>query len=95
MKMKNSISISADVEIFKNVSSPWIYVPVPAEYSEMLSDLADRGLIPVKVTLGASSWNTSMMPMGDGTHFIPLSKKIRTKESISVGDHVILDFTPR
>ncbi|MFC2036002.1 DUF1905 domain-containing protein [Chloroflexota bacterium] len=86
--------VSGEVQIFQ-VVNPWVYVSVPKEYTEMTRDLANRGLVPITVKLGKSVWNTSLMPMGDGTHFIPLNANVRETEKISVGDHVRLSFTLR
>ena len=73
----------------------WYYIPVPVELSKPLEYLADRGLIAITAKVGASSWSTSMLPMGDGTHFIPLPAKIRKKESITLGKTVELSFELR
>ena len=86
--------VSGEVKIFQ-VANPWVYVSVPMEYTEMTRGLANRGLVPITVKLDKSVWNTSLMPMGDGTHFIPLNAKVRKAENISVGDHVELSFTLR
>lgn len=50
---------------------------------------------PIEVTLGASAWETSLPPKGDGTHFTPLEATIREAEEIDVGDRVSLSFTIR
>ena len=86
--------VSGEVKIFP-VVNPWVYVSVPKEYTEVTRSLANRGLVPITVKLGKSVWNTSLMPMGDGTHFIPFKAKVRKAEKISVGDHVELSFTLR
>ena len=70
----------------------WYYVPVPSELSKPLEHLADRGLIAITANAGASSWPTSMLPMGDGTHFIALPAKVRQKEKLSLGATVEITF---
>jgi hypothetical protein len=67
-------------------------VDIPEKYTKMLKGYADRGLVAIKVTLGNSTWDTSLMPMGDGTQFIPLSAKVRNAENIKVGDNIKLTF---
>lgn len=54
-----------------------------------------RGLIPISITLGEMNWDSSLMPMGDGTHFIALSAKVRKAENLKFGDGVNLSFTFR
>ena len=86
--------VKGRVEIFP-VKNPWVYIGVPEKYSKILKAFAERGLIAVRVTLGKSSWDTSLMPMGNGTHFIPLSAKIRKVERIEIGDIISISFVLR
>jgi len=60
-----------------------------------LAHLADRGLIAITAHIGNSSWPTSLLPMGDGTHFIALPAKVRTKEKLSLGAAVEISFAMR
>lgn len=87
-------TVSGKLEIFDTVS-PWVYLRVPPDHTTALSPFAERGLIPVHVSLGGSAWDTSLMPMGDGTHFIPLPARIRRAENVTVGDVVQLSYTLR
>ncbi|MFN0116865.1 MAG: DUF1905 domain-containing protein [Elusimicrobiota bacterium] len=57
--------------------------------------IADRGLIPIFITLGKSIWKSSLLPMGDGTHFIALPAKVRKAEDIKIGKRVKLSFVLR
>ena len=82
------------VEIFDLVN-PWVYVRVPHQVTEETQYFADRGLVAITATVGKYSWNTSLMPMGDGTQFIPLPAKLRKSESIEVGDSVTVSFVLR
>jgi hypothetical protein len=73
----------------------WYYVSVPTELSKPHEHLAERGLIAVTARIGKSSWPTSLLPMGDGTHFIALPAKVRTKEKLTKGDDVEVSFVLR
>jgi len=73
----------------------WHYVSVPSELSTPYENLAERGLIAITVRIGSSSWETSMLPMGDGTHFIALPAKVRQKEKLSLGSMAEISFTIR
>ncbi|MCL2550408.1 MAG: DUF1905 domain-containing protein [Methanimicrococcus sp.] len=84
----------AKVELFERKMG-WYYVSVPAELSKPLEHLADRGLIAVTAKVGNSSWPTSLLPMGDGTHFIALPAKVRKKEKISIGMAIEMFFEIR
>jgi hypothetical protein len=72
---------TAKVELFER-DKGWYYVSVPTEISKPLEHLADRGLIAITAKIGSSSWTTSLLPLGDGTHFIALPAKVRTKEKL-------------
>lgn len=73
----------------------WFYVGVPKTISTKLKDHAIRGLIPITAKLGKTIWETSLLPLGDGTHFIPVKKQVRAKEHVSVEDTVTVYFEPR
>ena len=74
----------------------WLYVSVPIELSSLLKILATNfGFIAITAKVGNSSWPTSLMPMGDGTHFIALPAKVRKKEKLSLGEEVQISFETR
>ena len=66
------------------MENPWTYVSVPERITKITEDRADRGLVPVTAKLGKSQWNTSLMPKGDGTKFVPLNKKVIKQEDLSL-----------
>jgi hypothetical protein len=92
--VKDRFSFDAKVEIFQREKG-WHYVPVPLELSKPLEPLADRGLVAVIAQVGTQAWPTSLLPMGDGTHFIALPAKVRAKQKIGVGDIISVAFETR
>ena len=85
----------AKIERFE-MPGGWHYVPVPTELSVPLEFLAiNFGFIAITATVGNSSWPTSLLPKGDGTHFIALPAKVRTKEKLYYGDEIEVSFEPR
>jgi hypothetical protein len=82
---------SATVEIFPQKGG-WVYIRVPEKYSELGKDRADRGLIPIIASVEDYSWKTSLLPMGDKTHFIPLNAKVRKLKNIKVGGKLKFSF---
>ena len=87
-------TFTAKVDFFER-DKGWYYVSVPPELSGPLARYADRGLIAVTAAIGESSWPTSLLPMGDGTHFIALPAKVRAKEKLSRGDMADVSFEIR
>lgn len=86
--------INGVINIFQ-VENPWVYVAVPKKITEETKQYADRGLVAISAKIGKSTWNTSLMPMGDGTQFIPLPAKTRKAEKINVGDTITITFILR
>lgn len=73
----------------------WHYVAVPSELTQALLPLADRGLIAVHAEVGGVAWRTSLLPMGDGTHFLALPQKVRQGAGLQLGDWVEVAFETR
>ena len=85
----------AKIERFE-LECGWHYVSVPTELSIPLKFLAiNFGFIAITATVGNSSWETSLMPKGDGTHIIALPAKVRKKEKLLHGAEIEVSFEPR
>ena len=67
----------------------WFYVAVPPEVSAEFP--RDRGLSRVRARLGATEWTTSLLPMGDGTQFLPLKAPVRRAERVDLGDEITVE----
>jgi hypothetical protein len=90
----DTFEITGKVELFPQKGG-WFYLHVPLNITKGLLHRADRGLIPIKATVGTTSWNTSLLPMGDGTHFIALNAKVRKREGLDLGKTVSISFVLR
>ena len=86
---------NAIVEIFDKENMPWWFVRVPKKISSPYENLADRGVIAIVARVGTSSWQTSLLPYGDQTHFIALPKKVRIANDIKIGDKILVAFEIR
>jgi hypothetical protein len=65
----------------------WFFVSVPDDLSDEITARTDglRGgfdSVPVDVTIGSTSWRTSIFPGGDGRYSLPLKKAVRVAEGI-------------
>lgn len=86
---------TAKIERF-DMPGGWHYAPVPTEISRPLEYLAiNFGYIAITAKTGSSVWQTSLLPKGDGTHFIALPAKVRSKEKLSLGMDVEISFETR
>lgn len=65
----------------------WWFVTVPADVSDDLADLPlpprGFGSIRVRVTVGSTTWQTSVFPSDrESGYVLPVKKAVRTKESL-------------
>ena len=90
-------TFTAKIERFECVNG-WHYVTVPEELVVplKLQGYSNQfGYIAITAKTGTSSWDTSIMPMGDKTEFIALPAKVRKKEKLALGDEVEVSFETR
>jgi hypothetical protein len=72
----------------------WVFVSLPAGASDEIRDQAGGtrrgfGSLRVLVTIGGSTWRTSIFPGGgDGAYVLPVKRPVRAAEGIDVGDTV-------
>jgi hypothetical protein len=72
--------------------APYHFVWVPEDDASVIQDVAAAitygwGMIPVAVTIGATTWTTSLWPK-DGSYVVPLKDRVRRAETIALGDEV-------
>lgn len=72
----------------------WHFVTLPAGISDDIRGLTAGprrgfGSVRVAVTVGATSWQTSIFPSrGAGAYVLPVKRSVRVAEGIDVGDEV-------
>lgn len=70
----------------------WTFVSLPEDASEEIREVTSGlrrgfGSVRVRVTLGGSSWTTSIFPdKARAAYVLPIKRAIRTAESLSPGD---------
>ena len=69
----------------------WTFVSLPAEASEDIRELAEGprrgfGSVRVRVTVGGSSWKTSIFPDSQRGYVLPIKRAVRTAEDLNAGD---------
>lgn len=84
------VKIKAKVWVFDGPTA-WYMVTIPAKQSKQINkEFGDRhrgwGSIPVLVTLGKTTWKTSIFWEKKGTYVMAIKKEIRKKEKVTSGD---------
>ena len=70
----------------------WTFVSLPTDASEEIRDLAAGprrgfGSVRVRVTVGGSTWTTSIFPDSTrGTYVLPIKRRVRQAEGLDAGD---------
>ena len=84
---------TAVVWLWKENAS-WQFVTVPPDISDEIEGRTTAALphrrgfgsVRVRVTIGATTWTTSVFPdKSTGTYALPLKKDVRAKEGLDVG----------
>ena len=70
----------------------WTFVSLPADASDEIRDVAGGlgrgfGSVRVRVTLGGTSWTTSVFPDSTrGAYVLPIKRDVRRAEAVEAGD---------
>lgn len=92
--MEPTFKFKAEIWLWSADSkTSWHFVTVPAKLSKQIKsfDVPRKGFgsMPVKVTIGKTSWTTSIFPNSkDSTYVLPLKAAVRKKENLKVDDKV-------
>ena len=69
----------------------WHFLTLPQEVADEIEDMpisrGGFGSLRVQVTIGSSSWGTSIFPSKElGSFLLPMKKPVRETERLGVGD---------
>ena len=100
----SSMTFGAELWRWEARTDSWWFVSVPADLSEEIADTPTPprgfGSRRVRVTIGGSTWETSVFPESKGgIYVLPVKKAIRTREGLDEGARVevtveLLDGSP-
>ena len=74
--------------------SGWHFVTLPTDVSDEIEDRTEParvgfGSVRVEVTVGSTTWQTSLFPdTKAGAYVLPMKKPVRTAEGLEAGDPV-------
>jgi len=93
------VIVRFDGDVFRweaRTDSEWYFVALPPELSADIRETQTfrRGFggVRVDVTIGASTWRTSIFPQADGGYVLPLKRAVRDAERIAPGAIVQVDL---
>ncbi len=79
---------------------PWYFVTLPFEHADEIDEITSArstqrgfGSVRVKVTVGATTWNTSVFPdTRSKSYVLPVKKQVRSAEGLVDGDPVDVEL---
>jgi hypothetical protein len=79
--------------------APYHFITVPEEACVGLREMSaivsyGWGMIPVRVRIGGSAWETSLFPK-DGRYAVPIKDVVRKAEGLAEGDTVAVELAIR
>jgi hypothetical protein len=86
------IEFDSKLWIWQAEKGAWHFLTVPPEESDAIKLFAGGlkggfGSVKVRVTIGSSTWKTSVFPSTErGGYILPVKKAVRTAEDLNVGD---------
>jgi len=77
--------------------APWHFVTVPEAECGLLAAASELvtygwGMIPVEVTIGSTSFTTSLWPQ-DGGYIVPVKSAVRKAEKLELDDSVTVHLS--
>jgi hypothetical protein len=76
--------------------SAWYFITINKKVSNKIKQIPilkrGWGSVPVNVTIGETSWKTSIFPDKEGVYLLPVKKEIRKKENLSDSSLVKLEI---
>jgi hypothetical protein len=93
--MNPTFTFKSELWLWAAAKASWHFISLPQELSTEIKgfdkDTKRRGFgsIPITVTIGKTSWRTSIFPdKKRATYVLPIKKEVRKKEHLVVGDKV-------
>ena len=86
---RKTLDFTAALERFEGVGT-WTFLIVPFDTETIFGK---KGQVKVAGTINGAAYRSSLMPHGNGQHFLVVNKSIRDKANAQVGDTVAVTMT--
>jgi len=87
------VKLRFDAELWPfDAGSKWVFLTLPDDESEAVREIPRPpapgfGSVRVRVTIGETTWLTSVFPQaGGGPYILPVKKAVRAAEGVEIGD---------
>ena len=96
----STYELNSKIFVYPGMSA-WRFLVLPKKQGQEIKEKFGKhakgwGSLPVSVTIGKTTWNTSIFPdKRSGTYLLPLRAQIRKKEEIFDDDKVHFTLTLR
>jgi len=87
-------AFAAELYLWQARTDSWVFLNLPEDVADEIEDAAPEprrgfGAVRVEVTVGGSTWRTSVFPSKqDATFVLPVKRAILRAESLAVGDTI-------
>jgi hypothetical protein len=72
----------------------WYFLTLPPEVAQQIKPLAPKlgfGAVRVHVTIGGTTWKTSVFPdKASGSYVLPIKAMVRQRESLTEGSDLVV-----
>jgi Domain of unknown function (DUF1905) len=90
----NTHTFNEKVWLYPGEMGNWHFVTLPKSTGKEIKETFGKsargfGSLPVSVTIGATTWKTSLFPdKYSGSYLLPIKASVRKKEDVFVGERV-------
>jgi hypothetical protein len=89
-------NLKAKVFVYTVEPASWYFVSVGKKLTEEVKKVATKkvgfSFVPVEVTVGGTTWRTTLFPTKEGPYILALKKMVRQKEDIRKDDVITVKF---
>lgn len=95
-----TLTFTAELWLWHTEKGSWHFLTVPADYTPLLKSFqlpgSGFGSVRVRVTIGGSTWNTSVFPDSKkGAFLLPVKAAVRKAEGLIVGKAFDVSVSPK